>query len=127
NGTVLDTTGFAISTASADQTVPSVAFGGANYLVAWMDQRNGNLDIYAARVSPGGTVLDPSGIPVTSNVRNQFNPAVVYDGTNYLVTWHDSATFSNTIDVAAARVGQGGNVIDPNGFLVSTVANDQLT
>ena len=37
-------------------------WNGANYLVVWADSRGVSSDIYAARVSPAGTVYDPAGI-----------------------------------------------------------------
>ena len=75
------------------QSDAQVAFDGTDYLVVWMDYRGYELgpdyaDIYAARVTPDGTDLDPNGIPIA--VRGgllEGQPAVAFDGTNYLVTW----------------------------------------
>ena len=51
------------------QADAQVAFDGTNYLVVWMDYRGYELDadyadVYAARVTPEGTDLDPNGIPI---------------------------------------------------------------
>src|SRR4029077_5262808 len=35
-----------------------VAFDGTNYLIVWIEDREGGPTVYGARVSPGGTVLD---------------------------------------------------------------------
>jgi len=44
DGTVLDPEAILISTASGDQESPTAAFDGANYLVAWYDNRSGGLE-----------------------------------------------------------------------------------
>ena len=56
---------------------PSVAWDGANYLVVWQDNRGNGLDIYGVRVSGTGTVLDPSGVAISTAAGNQRNPALV--------------------------------------------------
>jgi hypothetical protein len=123
-GTVLDPNGIPVSNATNDQQYPAIAFDGANFLVTWADYRSGSSDIYAARVTPQGTVLDPNGIPVSTAADDQWHPAIAFDGANFLVTWQDwrSGTYS---DIYAARVTPQGTVLDPNGIPVSTAAYDQ--
>jgi phosphoribosylformylglycinamidine (FGAM) synthase PurS component len=125
-GAVLDSTVIAISTAPGWHSDPAIAFDGTNCLVTWMDYRNGSYgDIYATRVTPQGTVLDPSGIPVTTDSGDQLYPAIAFDGTNYLVTWMDDRSGS-TYDIYAARVTPAGTVLDPSGILVSAAADYQM-
>jgi hypothetical protein len=124
-GSVLDPGGIAISTSTNHQRVPAVAFDGTNYLIAWMDYRNGSSsDIYGARVSAGGSVLDPGGIAISTSTNYQRVPAVAFDGTNYLVVWEDYHSASSW-DIYGARVSVGGEVLDPNGLAISTAADDQ--
>jgi phosphoribosylformylglycinamidine (FGAM) synthase PurS component len=124
-GAVLDSTDIAISTDPGWHSDPAIAFDGTNYLVTWMDYRNGAYgDIYATRVTPQGTVLDPSGIPVSTETDDQLYPAIAFDGTNYLVTWMDDRSGS-TYDIYAARVTPQGTVLDPSGILVSAAADYQ--
>src|SRR5689334_16013593 len=57
------------------------ASGAGVHLVVWRDSRNGTVgDIYAARVSAAGVVLDPTGIPVCAADGEQDKPAVAFDG-----------------------------------------------
>jgi hypothetical protein len=61
---------------------PAVAFDGTNYLVVWQDGRGTYYDIYGARVSRAGVVLDPGGFAISTATREQRMPAVAFDGTN---------------------------------------------
>ncbi len=120
SGAVLDTNGIPISTAAYDQDCPALSFDGTNYLVVWTDHRNDNDDIYGARVSPSGAVLDPQGVAICDTMRPQGYPAVSFDGTNYLVAWWDSRNASPNI--YGARVNQSGTVLDPQGLAVCDTA-----
>jgi hypothetical protein len=64
---------FVIAEAAGRQLRPVVAWDGSTFVVAWDDQRNQKAffdertDIYAARVTDSGSVIDPGGIPVVTN------------------------------------------------------------
>ena len=121
SGIVLDT-GINISTSANPQKWPSAAFDGLNYLAVWQDERNwqySGYDIYGARVSPDGTIIDPSSIAISLAAGNQEFPTVAFDGTNYLVVWDNG-------DIYGARVNQFGTVLDPEGIAISTAVNRQL-
>ncbi len=126
-GVVLDTAGIAITTATAYQESPSVAFDGTNWLVAWQDNRSGFYQILVARVSPAGAVLDTAGIPVTNASRQRGSPSVAFDGTNSLVVWNDSRNTSTSNDIYCARVSPDGEVLEPNGIPVSRAPRSQTT
>jgi hypothetical protein len=100
------------------QWLAAVAFDGTNYFAVWNDRRNGNYDIYGARVGPSGVVLDSGGIPVSRAPGDQAEPAVAFDGANYLVTWRDSR--SSRPGAYCARVTPSGVVLDTDGIYVAT-------
>ncbi|WP_257451659.1 hypothetical protein [Archangium lipolyticum] len=126
-GTVLDATGIRISNAISSQYAPAVVSNGINFLVVWHDSRSGYYDIYGARVSNTGTVLDINGIPISTATYDQAYPAVVHDGMNFLVVWQDhrSSSSSSTSDIYGARVSNAGTVLDISGIPISTAANNQ--
>jgi len=125
DGQVLDPNGIVISSVAGRQTLPAVAFGGGNYTVVWQDSRNGNADIYGARVAPSGQVLDSSGIRVCGANLDQEMPSVAFDGTNSLIVWDDWRNQSSA-DIYAARLTPTGQVLDSFGIPVSTATGDQL-
>jgi large repetitive protein len=91
------------------QSFPDVAFDGQNFLVVWQDSRGSATsdvyDIFGARVSAAGDVLDPSGIVISNAVGDQKSPAVAFDGQRYLVVWADSRTGSPRIHGTRVTVG----------------------
>lgn len=123
-GNVLDTLGFSISVLfNVEQSHPSVAFDGVDYFVVWQDGRNGYADIYGARVTQTGVVLDTSGILICGATSAQYKPQVAFDGTNYCIIWEDWRG-GNYSDVYGCHVDTSGSII--NTFVVSTKTNNQL-
>ncbi|HXJ59752.1 MAG TPA: hypothetical protein VNU68_24170 [Verrucomicrobiae bacterium] len=107
-----------------DQVNPAIASDGDGYLVVWADKRNtaGEYDIYGARVSASGEVLDPEGIAICTAPESQWYPAVAFDGANYLVVWSDGRANNlpdPSLELYAARVTPEGAVLDPDGFPVT--------
>jgi len=127
DGTPLDGTGIAVSAGAAPEGEPDVAWNGGVYLVVWQDYRSGTgYDVYAARVSAAGAVLDASGIAVSTAAGDQSSPAVAAGGGGFLVTWTDGRNLGTTgEDVYAARVDGTGTVQDAGGIPVSTAAGAQ--
>jgi len=124
-GVVVDTNGISISTAASSQGYPAVGFDGTNYLVVWTDYRSDTADIYGARVSPAGTVLDPSGIAISTATMQQGGPGLAFDGTNLLVAWQDGRSGGDSSDIYGCRVTPGGVVLEPDGIRISTAVADQ--
>src|SRR5215203_2658288 len=126
DGLVLDPgPGIPVSTAPAQQVLPAVAFDGTNYLVVWQDRRTDDVyDIYGARVTPAGVVLDAGGIPIATAAGEQTAADVAFDGTNYLVTWTDGSGSSGP-EVYGARVTTAGTLLDPDGILISIAGSSQ--
>ncbi len=123
-GRVLDS--LLIASAPGSQTQPAVAWNGSDFLVVWTDFRNGpTADIYGARVSPAGVVLDPQGLPLCTAAMNQSQPAVASDGAGWLVVWQDFRAGQGA-DIWGTRISGAGAVLDPAGIRLSQGAGSEL-
>jgi hypothetical protein len=120
DGAVLDSSAIAISTAGRAEFAPSIVFDGTNYLVVWQDGRNRNWDIYGARVTSSGTVLEPEGIPISILGMHEERPSVAFGGTTHFVVWE-----SGRSDIRGTRIDTCGVVLDTSGIIISTAANEQ--
>ena len=111
-GANLDPAGIPICTLAFHREYASVAFDGTNYLVVWADgRRHDSADIYAARVTKGGSVLDPQGIPLVVGGDDHTFPKAAFNGTNYLLVWDDISD-SGMCSIRCARVSPTGQVLD---------------
>jgi hypothetical protein len=118
-GDVLSKEPFVICGAKDLQQRPRIAAGKDVALVVWQDLRNGkDWDVYAARVSPEGKVLDPDGVLVSGGAHNQAKPNVAWDGTTFIVVWQDYRG-GKKYEVYAARVDTAGKVLEPDGIKLS--------
>jgi hypothetical protein len=111
---------FQAAPSNAQHDTVAVAMGNGHYLVVWSEFRTNESppDILAARVrASDGVVLDTTPIVVGTGPSPQLNPAVAFDGTNFLVVWEDVAS---TPLIYGARVRSAdGVVLDATPFLVS--------
>jgi hypothetical protein len=93
--------------AALSQFGARVASDGDGYLVLWNDSRSsiGNQWLRATRVTRGGAVLDPTGIPLPVTA---YDFSVIWTGTSYLVLW-------SSYDVGALwalRIDREGTIVD---------------
>lgn len=133
DGVSADPAGIAVSVRTGDQTVPAVASLKGDFMVVWNDTRNSppgpvlnGLDVYGARVSAAGNLLDPEGIPIAVQAELQAAPAIASDAHQYFVAWEDRRQ-DFTDKIYATRVSPDGQVIDPDGIRISGPGKDQDT
>ena len=124
DGTVLDPVAIPVGVAAAGQEAPEATFDGQNYFTVWQDRRDGQLDVYGARVDPSGAVLDVGGFPIASSTETEAFPTVASNGTVSLVVWYQGS--SANWDTYGARVAPNGDVLDPNGFLIAGGLGSQI-
>lgn len=103
---------------------PDVASDGSNFLVVWTDSRSElGSDVYGARVTSTGTVLDAAGIVISPPGASPAGPRVAWDGANFVVVWTEFEI--GETDIHATRVTTGGVVRDPAAFVVSAASGNQ--
>ncbi|NIM96984.1 MAG: hypothetical protein GTO24_02525 [candidate division Zixibacteria bacterium] len=101
------------------QGSPAFAKGESNLLVVWEDQRIiAQRDIFATRITFDGDILDPIGIPVCTTSGRQIWVNAAWGDGSYLVVWGDSRGPNS--EVYGARIDPQGNVLDAEGFPIST-------
>ena len=105
---------------SLKQWSPSIAMDATgNFVIVWIDERNGNRDIYFQRYTSTGTPLG-ANIKVNNDATNsdQISPSISMDATgNFVIAWQD---FRNSNwDIYFQRFTDTGTTLGNN-----TKAND---
>lgn len=122
-GKVLDAQPVALSKAFDCQEHPRAAWGKDSWLVVWADLRNDkDYDVYAARVSADGKVLDPEGVLIAGGDHNQCRPDVAWSGSCWLVVWRAWETGegkNNGYALQGARITTEGRKLDAQSILLA--------
>ncbi|MBI4508359.1 MAG: hypothetical protein HY698_01905, partial [Deltaproteobacteria bacterium] len=99
---------------------PDAAFDGNNYVVVWRDIESTATPtesaIYYSRISADGALLDGRGVSLATGGKHRYDPAVAFDGTNYMVVWADK--LGPTDYILGSRVSPTNGPIEPQAFLV---------
>jgi len=92
-----------ISEGFGERVEPQISWNGTNYLAVWKDYRvtdvtahsNGvytvmqNAEIFAARISASGELIDKNGIKITDVSNEQKDPEVIPVADGFLAIWYD--------------------------------------
>jgi hypothetical protein len=120
--------GVVICSATNDQTnvrIASDAHGGA--VVVWQDNRGGNTDIYAQRVTYDGSVQwAANGVSICNEAQSQIYPEIASDGSGEpIIVWQDPRT-GISYDVYAQKLDLFGVAQwTLNGIAVCTAPNSK--
>jgi len=117
SGAILDPGGFSVSDPSTFSGSPAVAWDGSAYTVVWDAWNGSSDDIYGARVTTEGIVIDDPPFAVADGSWAEYSPGIAWNGSNFLVTWADSR--SSDDHIYGARVSPYGIVLDAGGFQIS--------
>jgi hypothetical protein len=81
---------------------PSLTWTGFEYGVSWRDRRDGNREIYFARISAGGEKIGID-LRITSDANWSTLPSLAWTGTEYGVSWTDNR--DGYWEIYFARIG----------------------
>jgi hypothetical protein len=101
-----------LCTATGEQDYPtSVSDGAGGVIVAWVDYRNGNADIFAQRIPADGVPLwTADGVALCTAAGDQLGPAIVADNAGgAIVTWQDFRSGTD-FDIYARKISAAGTV-----------------
>lgn len=87
---------------------PDIVWTGTEYGVVWEDARNGNSDIYFARVNVAGISII-GDVLISSDPTDQNNPQILWTGSEYAITWDDAR--DGDFNIYFARVDSDGTKI----------------
>ncbi len=118
-GIVIDTTGKIVSSAFRYQDFVRACFDGEKYFAVWRDLRNGQ-QIYGARVTLDGTVIDTSGIMITNQALLGYID-IAFGRRCYLVVW----SVGTWPDIYGARIDTSGILIDTNAIIITNAYRNQ--
>ncbi len=122
--------GVVICTATSNQAYPTiVSDGSGGAIITWEDYRNGNLDIYAQRISADSTKQwTANGVAICTATGGQLYPTIISDDSGgAIITWQDNRVVTN-YDIYAQRISAGGAVQwTADGVAICTATASQIT
>lgn len=70
---------------------PAIAWSGSEFAVAWCDRRDGDSDLYLARMDPSGSKVG-SDFAVAASDTDTYQPTLAWTGLYWAVCWQDLST-----------------------------------
>lgn len=106
--------GVRLAASSGEQQVPSIlALPGGGAMIVWEEDRNGDFDIYAQRLTGAGAIVSgwpATGLRVSPYTNHEADPFLVSDGADGgVVTW-DMMYSTTDWDIYAAHVLGSGSL-----------------
>ncbi len=123
--------GVAIATRSNWQRYPQICSDGSNgAIITWLDQYNGNDDVYDQRIASNGAAQwTANGVSVCLATDLQRYPQISSDGAGgAIIAWYDYRNSVFNADIYAQRINAAGTVQYPSdGVAICTAAGHQYS
>ncbi|HUT53895.1 MAG TPA: putative metal-binding motif-containing protein [bacterium] len=107
-----------VTSDASDSLNPSLTWTGSEFGVIWEDFRDGNIEIYFARISAAGAKIG-SDLLVTNNAGWSYFPSLSWTGSEFGVSWADDR--DNASEIYFARISADGAKIGTDIRLTSTI------
>ena len=106
------------------QAVPSITYNSVDneYIVAWQSepQDGSGYGLYAQRFSQAGAKIGGEVQLNNYTTNSQNSPQVAFDGSQYLITWHDQQQDGNLSGIFGRRFSTSLTPLDMNEFQINT-------
>jgi hypothetical protein len=113
-----------IIVAANDQYDPQLCAYGNNFVVTWVDERDGNAEIYLRSVNPLNANVGEE-IKITDNPGfNQMNPSIIYFGTEFGLVFETNKDGNQDIYMTRFTITSGMTPPDSTGLY--TLSSDQI-
>jgi hypothetical protein len=127
DGAVIQPEGIPLIELYYDQVYPDIVYAGDHYVMIWEDYRSGEgslPNIYAARISAEGAVIDNGGVGIALNGNlAMYRPRIAWDSTNFLACWHSGTEGDLNID--GIRINASLATVDPQPIAIAQNIRDQ--
>jgi predicted 3-demethylubiquinone-9 3-methyltransferase (glyoxalase superfamily) len=106
-------------TDSTDSLNPSLAWTGIGYGVSWQDERDGNSEIYFARISTAFAKIG-ADVRLSNDSGQSRNPSLVWTGTEFGLVWQDDRSGNDEIyftrlNTAGVEIGTAVQITNAGG------------
>jgi hypothetical protein len=124
DGEVLDPGSIVVPVPPGLDPVPSAASDGSAFAAFWDLNALTSSSIRASRVGPDGGMVDGTGIELAFQPNEQFQPAIGFSGSEYMVAWLDSRpSREGGRPLYVGRLSKDGQILDGGGIKVSSNAD----
>jgi hypothetical protein len=111
---------FPVTVGEQFRQFPVLAGSADGYFAVWEDFRNGGSpDIYGARITTSGTVLDPEGIIISDAPGRLSAPTLTLTGQSFFAAWQDARATGSGQNLYAAEITPEGILVGETDFPVS--------
>lgn len=107
SGKSLLETPFLISSGEINESQPSVAFNGNEYMVAWDQEKK----IFGKRITTEGEIINSDTLIFNENAAS--SPEIVSDGSGYFLTWIKSYANSEEKMIFGMKISEKGEPLNP--------------
>ena len=121
-GTVSTPAGDLLTSGPNNQSGNVIASDGTSYLIAWVDFRNRQIDVWGARMAASGSITG-STFRITDDAGVEVPTGVAWDGTRYVLTYETADNIRGVMVSAGGVVAAPFDIdTDPTAAAQSTIA-----